>query len=100
MLGTCVKYGTNASSLGKDGTYGWSPNIKGTTGNEGGYRDSGQSIFSGAIYRTGTTVQLVSEYNNLTFSAIGLDASRSNSVYINNGKVYPASLALNFIIKA
>jgi hypothetical protein len=30
---------------------------------------------------------------------LGLDASRSNSAYTDSGKVYPLSLALNFIIK-
>ena len=32
--------------------------------------------------------------------AISLDASSSNSIYTNSGKVYPLSLALNFIIKS
>lgn len=34
--------------------------------------------------------------NGCSFS---FDASRSNSVYTDSGKVYPASIALNFIIK-
>lgn len=38
--------------------------------------------------------QLVDTPTNIT-----LDASRSSSVYTKNGKVYPASIALNFIIK-
>lgn len=75
------------------------PNITGTTGNEAGYRDSAQSIFSGALYRSGTTFKAIAEAGGNTYSCIGLDASRSNSIYTDNGKVYPASIALNFIIK-
>lgn len=32
-------------------------------------------------------------------SALEFNASNSNSIYTDNGKVYPASIALNFIIK-
>lgn len=75
------------------------PNITGTTGNRGGYRDSVQSIFSGALYRSNQNTQLSAESGSITYSCIGLDASHSNAIYTDSGRVYPASLALNFIIK-
>jgi hypothetical protein len=31
---------------------------------------------------------------------LSFDASKSNSIYTDSGKVYPLSLALNFIIKS
>nr|DAE20604.1 MAG TPA: hypothetical protein [Siphoviridae sp. ctJ3t72] len=31
---------------------------------------------------------------------VSIDASRSNNIYTDSGKVYPLSLALNFIIKS
>ena len=34
------------------------------------------------------------DYHNLSFNA-----NSSNAVYIDNGKVYPLSLALNYVIK-
>lgn len=34
------------------------------------------------------------------FQQLSFHASNSNSVYTDSGKVYPLSLALNFIIKA
>ena len=37
--------------------------------------------------------------SRLYIRSVNLDASRSNSIYTDNGKVYPASLALNYIIK-
>ena len=33
-------------------------------------------------------------------AGLGIDASRSNATYTDNGKVYPLSLTLNYIIKA
>ena len=55
---------------------------------------------NGALYHNGVNVG--SSYTtgvNGSFD-IYFDASRSNSVYTDSGKVYPLSLALNFIIKA
>lgn len=43
------------------------------------------------------TLQFTSTYSGSL--SIGMNAHNSNSVYTNNGRVYPASLALNFIIK-
>ena len=40
-----------------------------------------------------------SENGGTASSGFGLNASSSNSIYTDNGKVYPASIALNFIIK-
>jgi len=34
-----------------------------------------------------------------TYLDVGINANSSNSVYQDSGKVYPLSLALNFIIK-
>ena len=31
---------------------------------------------------------------------VAFNAHNSNSIYTDNGKIYPASVALNFIIKA
>ena len=52
------------------------------------------------IGTTGKTLNANSGSGSGNSSAISIDASRSNSVYTNSGKVYPLSLALNFIIKA
>lgn len=51
------------------------------------------------IDMTGKTLAANSGSGSGNSSAISIDASRSNSVYTNSGKVYPLSLALNFIIK-
>jgi len=48
------------------------------------------STSSGSIIGMGTSMQL---------SYISFNAHDSNAIYTGNGKVYPASLALNFIIK-
>lgn len=96
VLGTCVKYCTNASPLGEDGTYGWRPNIIGGLSNP----IMSGSASSGAFYvvnygSTGTTVG-----NGFTNNGVGFDAKNSNAIYTDSGHVYPLSLALNFIIKA
>lgn len=57
------------------------------------------ALASGALwYDRQNTLNGVFQGGN-TSNSIGLDASRSNSVYTDSGKVYPLSLALNFIIK-
>lgn len=53
---------------------------------------SSQSKSVGSAY--GATMVNVATISDLTFNA-----NSSNSVYTNSGKVYPLSLALNFIIK-
>ena len=72
-----------------------------------GYSNSMATIFvsagptnHGAITWTGTDT-IKNGTGNLSLYAGRLDfsASDSNSVYTNSGKVYPASLALNFLIK-
>lgn len=77
------------------------PNI---TGN-GRWRYMGYTplgVYNGALYaKSGAT-----DYGTVEGSGegncipLGFDASRSNSVYADSGKVYPLSLALNFIIKS
>lgn len=55
---------------------------------------------SGAFYVTDfNTNQSYTGTSDGGNGILRLDASLSNSVYTNNGKVYPASIALNFIIK-
>lgn len=57
------------------------------------------TAFSGALSASSST------YNMSDFSAtdngikLEFNANNSNAVYTDNGKVYPASIALNFIIK-
>lgn len=81
------------------------PNINGSfklsanVGSFGYYFDSPSGAFSNSGSTTGhnkVTNSPVTETRNLgqTFSA-----NSSNSIYQNSGKVYPLSLALNFIIK-
>lgn len=98
MLGTCVKYYTNASLLGDDGTYGWRPNIKGSTTNT--YSDVGTPGASGALYFNIVSSAKMALTSGNGADHLSFDALRSNSVYTDSGKVYPLSLALNFIIKA
>lgn len=55
----------------------------------------------GSLYYSFIGNNMTSAYQSADApSNITIDASRSSSVYTNNGKVYPASIALNFIIKA
>ena len=69
------------------------PNITGLissiVGNVGGAFYMGDNI----IYKIGANDEYGCANKNF-------DASRSNSIYTDSGKVYPLSLALNFIIKA
>ena len=107
--GTCVKYCTNASPLGEDGTYVWRPNITGglglnsvpgASGNRIGFASAG----NGAISVSSSSQAHALEYYNATttlerYGGITFSAENSNNVYTVLGKVYPASIALNFIIK-
>lgn len=72
------------------------PNIKGNTFETSiWYADTVSGAFSTQVTRTiegGGGWTLDQGYNHF-------NANSSNSVYQDNGKVYPASLALNFIIK-
>lgn len=101
VLGTCVKYCTNASPLGEDGTYEWRPNITGSAV-VGGFNNyyGGTDCFNVtapvSLYSTANESGIVTLKEN----HISMDASRSNAVYTANGHVYPLSLALNFIIKS
>ncbi len=73
------------------------PNV---TGNTSPYISTGTDN-SGALY-TITGGQYFSYYGGSTIAnkaSINFDASCSNSVYTDSGKIYPLSLALNFIIK-
>lgn len=73
------------------------PNIKGDFGWEGyGLYKTASGAFSGV---SSTVLNFSQLSGSSTFSVIKLDASNSNSVYTDSGKVYPLSLALNFIIK-
>lgn len=55
---------------------------------------------TGAIYnRTGITSASWEGNPIYRTFALSLDAAKSNAIYTDNGKVHPASLALNFIIK-
>ena len=82
------------------------PNITGTYGTRA-YIRYPNSIYephdSGALYyRTDSTYQVanVSSTEGYDLGLTCLDASRSVATYVDSGKVYPLSLALNFIIKA
>ena len=60
---------------------------------------------SGALKNFGNTwntpVQIFSQAGVVTQNnpSVDFDANYSNAVYIDNGKVYPLSLALNYVIK-
>lgn len=72
------------------------PNITGSTG-QSIMRSSDTNIsgaFSGTYTSDNLAGSLASSLRNLAFNA-----HNSNSVYTDSGKVYPASIALNFIIK-
>ena len=57
--------------------------------------------FSGMASVNTIPYTVVSGNRTATVSAgAKLDLSNSNSVYTNSGKVYPLSVALNFIIKS
>ena len=84
------------------------PNIKGDlntsrAGVDSTYSEMGAGLVdtSGAIspyYRNQQALGGTGSYEFL--SGFAFNASSSNSIYTDSGKVYPLSLALNFIIKA
>lgn len=84
------------------------PNIVGTYGTRGYIRSplavavELNPLDSGALYNdyapTGTCANVASSGDSQR-GIIGFNANLSNSIYTNSGKVYPASIALNFIIK-
>ncbi|SFJ73880.1 hypothetical protein SAMN04487865_1001100 [Succinivibrio dextrinosolvens] len=56
---------------------------------------------SGAFYQTGHRLSNVGLQNGAAnLFEDGFSAHNSNSIYTDSGKVYPLSLALNFIIKS
>ena len=72
------------------------PNI---TGN---LRDNAVGVSSsaqGAFSRSDPVSAGGYNQDQVQFSILSFNANSSNSVYTDNGKVYPASIALNFIIK-
>lgn len=68
------------------------PNITGAI-------DSNATAATGAFYMGDETPYRTSPTDPYGSAVKYFDASRSNAVYTNSGKVYPLSLALNFIIK-
>ena len=79
------------------------PNITGDCSTNIGANDWGLFVYAaGAYYLSGSSGTLEPTFTNPTssvHSGIGLTAHNANAIYTNGGKVYPASLALNFIIK-
>lgn len=77
------------------------PNINGSFTTRSGTMGSLPVVSGVFSHSTGTPLNptlndsVISNENIITF-----DASNSNSIYTNSGKVYPLSLALNFIIKS
>lgn len=78
------------------------PNISGTaTFNYGtmpgvSFTSGGLSSYIGSPVMNPRVALAADNFQSLN---LFLNASGSNSIYTNNGKVYPASIALNFIIK-
>ena len=72
------------------------PNIQGTSDSWNRFIAATGALYVGT-HQSSTNVATGS---NTGYHAINFDASRSNSIYVDSGKVYPLSLALNFIIKA
>lgn len=59
--------------------------------------DSGGAL-TGTVFSQ-TNVSLYVEDRTGLKNYLNFNANNSNSIYTDNGKVYPLSLALNFIIK-
>lgn len=76
------------------------PNITGSA--ERNIVDNVTSIYSGALAITSPerVMQFTSGGNTMKRTTLQFNASNSNSIYTDSGKVYPLSLALNFIIKS
>lgn len=58
-----------------------------------------QPLTSGMIYAGSAHGYVAGSASGWGIVEVYANASRSNSIYIDNGHVYPASIALNFIIK-
>ena len=85
------------------------PNIKGlfvSKSNSNAYKGFGYNSYgTGALSSeaiSGVTGYTVGDSANQNYNqyGIGLNAHNSTATYVDSGKVYPLSLALNFIIKA
>lgn len=78
------------------------PNIKGTVTTSFTLNYSGYGDTSSGAFTSGSTI-LLSYPSNVgianSYLLSSFSANSSNSIYTDNGHVYPASLALNFIIK-
>lgn len=83
--------------MGADETYVWRPNITGETRKI--FTDGG-STASGAFSDSEAFSITALGGGNQQFRRQIFNAHSSNAIYTDNGKVYPASIALNFIIKA
>lgn len=71
------------------------PNL---TGDVGGVRPTSTAP-SGAFSHGSGVIKFSNAPSEVWLDMSSLNASLSNSIYTNSGKVYPLSLALNFIIK-
>lgn len=71
------------------------PNIKGGSDSWNRFESAFDALYLGNESNTNVAPGSYTGYHGLFF-----DASRSTSTYVNAGKVYPLSLALNFIIKS
>ena len=79
------------------------PNVTGTiqpipNGNSGA-DDGATGVFSNGAVKTASGVNGIFNGGTGTYRTATFNSSNSNSTYTDNGKVYPASIALNFIIK-
>jgi microcystin-dependent protein len=74
------------------------PNIKGSYQIQAEYLTLQAGAFLGSDTSRSTGFMRDSTFN--TIINIDFKANNSNSIYTDNGKVYPLSVALNFIIKA
>lgn len=72
------------------------PNITGSVS----ISTHGGSTPSGALLSGTATNAMATHPSVQSNPLIGFNAHTSNAVYTDSGKVYPLSLALNFIIKA
>ena len=79
-------------TVGEGVTYVWRPNVIGEAGSVI------STTINGAFSRGTEWKQLGGTGTGIAY--LSFNASNSNSIYTADGKVYPLSLALNFIIKA
>ena len=73
------------------------PNI--TAKIEGVFTTSNPPTVSGAFSWSDNFVSVITAGGNYNRGSLNFNAHNSNTVYTDSGKVYPLSLALNFIIK-